>query len=303
MTTEIKPARTEDAAALSRIHAWSWKQAYRGIVPQGYLDELPPDHWTEAVTGWIKDHRFHVDLLWLDGQPVGGVIYGKSTDERWPEDGEIVSLYLLPEQMGKGHGRKLTDHALDVLAQEGYSRCFLWTFRDNARAIGFYNKLGFASTGAEIPVEFGETLIGVHYSRALQTDAIIYRDTKQFAPQALADLFLSVDWSSGHFPERLTVAMTGCSTVYSAWHGEKLVGLISVMADGGMNAYIHYLLVRPEYQDRGIGRRLVQMVTDTYKDYMRIVLIAYEKEVSFYQRCGFEAGEGKIPMSITTLWT
>ena len=35
---------------------------------------------------------------------------------------------------------------------------------------------------------------------------IIYKDTHDFSANALENLFLSVDWSSGHYPEKLVVA-------------------------------------------------------------------------------------------------
>ena len=38
---------------------------------------------------------------------------------------------------------------------------------------------------------------------------ITYRETHAFTPEALAELFLSVDWSSGHFPDRLAASMRG----------------------------------------------------------------------------------------------
>ncbi len=83
----------------------------------------------------------------------------------------------------------------------------------------------------------------------------------------------------------------------------KLVGLINVLDDGIMTAYVHYLLVNPEYQGKGIGKELVLLVKEKYKDYLRTVLIAYDKEAEFYRRLGFEAGTGKSPMFITSLWT
>jgi len=132
---------------------------------------------------------------------------------------------------------------------------------------------------------------------------IVYKDTKEFSPEELRELFLSVEWSSGHFPEKLAVAMQNSSTVFSAWDGEKLIGLINVLDDGVMTAYIHYLLVNPEYQGKGIGKELVRLVTEKYKDYLRIVLIAYDKEIEFYRHCGFEPGTEKSPMFITSLWT
>lgn len=132
---------------------------------------------------------------------------------------------------------------------------------------------------------------------------IQYKDTHDFSPADLESLFLSVEWSSGHFPERLAVAMRNFETVYSAWDGDKLVGLICAMDDGIMTAYIHYLLVRPEYQAQGIGKALTEKMTAHYKNYLRIVLVAYEKEVGFYESCGFKRGEGTAPMFITELWT
>ena len=132
---------------------------------------------------------------------------------------------------------------------------------------------------------------------------IIYKDTHDFSANALENLFLSVDWSSGHYPEKLVVAMKNYKTVYSAWDKDKLVGMICVMDDGVMNAYVHYLLVNPEYQDKKIGRTLVEMVKEHYKDYMRIALIAYDNEAHFYENCGFEKGSDASPMFVTSLWT
>ena len=132
---------------------------------------------------------------------------------------------------------------------------------------------------------------------------ITYKDTHDFTEESLKDLFLSVDWSSGHFPEKLTVAMKNYKTVYSAWDGDKLVGMICVMDDGIMNAYVHYLLVDPEYHGNSVGRTLVEMVKVHYRDYLRICVIAYDTAVHFYENCGFEISEGASPMCITSLWT
>ena len=70
-----------------------------------------------------------------------------------------------------------------------------------------------------------------------------------------------------------------------------------------MTAYVHYLLIHPTYQSNGIGKELIRRITEKYKDYLRIVLIVYDKEVDFYKHCGFEVGEEKTPMFITSLWT
>lgn len=150
-----------------------------------------------------------------------------------------------------------------------------------------------------------------HFTRTIHP----IEDTKQHMPITikdkeqtltagqLEDLFLSVEWSSGHYPDKLERAMQNYATVYSAWDGDRLVGLISAMDDGVMTAYIHYLLVRPDCQGRGIGRQLLEKVKEKYKDYLRIALMAYNKECAFYERCGFTKAENETPMFITSLWT
>ena len=134
-------------------------------------------------------------------------------------------------------------------------------------------------------------------------NSIQYKTIKEFSEKDLKDLFLSVDWSSGNYPDKLVIAMRNSPTVCTAWDGDKLVGLINVLDDGIMTAYIHYLLVMPEYQHIGVGKKLVEMVLESYKNYLRIVLIAYNNGIDFYKRCGFNVGEEKIPMFITSLYT
>ena len=133
--------------------------------------------------------------------------------------------------------------------------------------------------------------------------AIIYKDTHDFNEKELQDLFLSVEWSSGHYPDKLVVAMKNFKTVYTAWDNEKLIGLICAMDDGIMTAYIHYLLVNPAYQNLGIGKQLVEKMKSKYKDYLRIVIVAYNDEIGFYESCGFKKSDDASPMFITTLWT
>ena len=132
---------------------------------------------------------------------------------------------------------------------------------------------------------------------------ITYADKKDFTKEDLADLFLSVEWSSGHFPEKLVVAMKNFKTVFSAYDGDKLVGMICVMDDGVMNAYVHYLLVRPEYQGQGVGKKLVELVKEKYASYLRIVVVAYNAEIGFYEKCGFSKAKDASAMFITELWT
>lgn len=106
---------------------------------------------------------------------------------------------------------------------------------------------------------------------------IEYKETHDFTREQLEELFLSVEWSSGHYPDKLVIAMKNFKTVISAWDGDKLIGMICVMDDGIMNAYVHYLLVNPKYHGLKIGRTLVSMIKEHYKDYLRIASLPMMK--------------------------
>lgn len=134
-------------------------------------------------------------------------------------------------------------------------------------------------------------------------NGIDYKAIHDFSREELERLFLSVEWSSGHYPDKLVEAMKNYGTVYSAWDGDRLVGMICTMDDGVMTAYVHYLLVDPAYQKRGIGRRLVEMTKEKYRDYLRILLVAYEDGIRFYESFGFRKSDHGFPMYITELWT
>ena len=95
---------------------------------------------------------------------------------------------------------------------------------------------------------------------------ITYTDKKKFTKERTRQLFRSVGWVSGKYPERLHKALMGSSTVFSAWDGDRLVGLVRVLDDTEMVAYMHYVLVDPEYQGYGIAGHLVVMVKEKYCD-------------------------------------
>jgi len=132
---------------------------------------------------------------------------------------------------------------------------------------------------------------------------IKYYDKHDFTEKELESLFLSVDWSSGKFPDKLVIAMKNFKTVFSAYDNDKLIGMVCAMDDGIMNAYVHYLLVNPVYQNKGIGKELIKMVKEKYKDYLRIALIGYYKAEDFYKRMGFTKSDESYPFFITNLWT
>ncbi len=126
-----------------------------------------------------------------------------------------------------------------------------------------------------------------------------YTEEKIFKEKQVQDLFLSINWVSGNYPKRLYKALMHSSTVITAWDQERLVGLVRVLDDSEILAYIHYALVHPDYQGQGIAGKMIEMVKEKYKDYLYIEVMPEEsKNVSFYQRFGFKIMEDGVAMQI-----
>ena len=80
---------------------------------------------------------------------------------------------------------------------------------------------------------------------------------------------------------------------------ERLVGLVRVLDDTEMVAYMHYVLIDPEYQGRGIAGHLVGMVKQRYHDYLYIEVMPEEsKNATFYEKHGFHIMEDGVAMQI-----
>ncbi len=128
---------------------------------------------------------------------------------------------------------------------------------------------------------------------------ITYTEEKNFTAKQVQALFLSVGWVSGQYPTRLHKALMHSSTVITAWDGDTLVGLARVLDDSELVAYMHYVLVHPDYQHQGIARHMVEQVREKYKHYLYIEIMPEErKNAAFYQRFGFQVMEDGVAMQI-----
>lgn len=126
-----------------------------------------------------------------------------------------------------------------------------------------------------------------------------FTEEKFFTKEQIQELFLSVDWISGNYPDKLYRALMHSSTVLTVWDDEKLVGLIRVLDDTEMLAQIHYVLVRPDYQGKGIAGKMLKYIKEKYKDFFYLeVMPAEKKNVPFYEKYGFQIMEDGTAMQL-----
>ncbi|MBV7272412.1 GNAT family N-acetyltransferase [Clostridiaceae bacterium UIB06] len=164
MDVKIRKATLNDVNTISNIYALSWKHAYKGIVPQKYLDELKSDFWVSSFENRIKNNIITAQLICENELPVGCVAYGKARDDKFADWGEIVSIYLLPGYFGKGYGQKLLQAAIIDMKISGYKSCYLWVLKENINARNFYESNGFICNNDECTCEImKKQLVDVRY--------------------------------------------------------------------------------------------------------------------------------------------
>lgn len=126
-----------------------------------------------------------------------------------------------------------------------------------------------------------------------------YTEEKIFTQEQVQQLFLSINWVSGNYPKRLYKVLMNSSTVLTVWDGDFLVGLIRVLDDTEMLAQIHYVLVHPDYQGKGIASKMLEYIKEKYKDFMYLEVMPEDKNnVSFYKKNGFSLMENGVNMQI-----
>lgn len=112
----------------------------------------------------------------------------------------------------------------------------------------------------------------------------------QLDMQQLLDLFkVAAFWASDRRVEDLETAIAHSNPVVSAWQDDQLVGFARATSDGVYRATIWDVVVHPEYQSKGIGRKLVETVLSHphVNRVERVYLMTTFKE-KFYERVGFQ---------------
>ncbi len=168
MTVAVRPAVEDDLAAIAEIRVRSWQVAYRGIVPQGYLDSMRPEDDADRRRAWFvarrddgrRDDGRRDAVGIIAGHRAGWVAFGPYRDEDPPgrRPGEVYAIYVHPDHWGCGVGQAMMRYAVGELRAARLAPVLLWVLEDNARARRFYEREGFRPDGGRHLFE----VAGVH---------------------------------------------------------------------------------------------------------------------------------------------
>jgi ribosomal protein S18 acetylase RimI-like enzyme len=122
---EIRRTTNADAGAVADVFLASFQATYT----------FPLAHTDDEVRRWIREHVGGEWETWVAveaGRVVAMMVVGP---------GELDQLYVAPDRLGSGIGRRLLDTAKER-SPEGLT---LYTFQVNDRARRFYERNGFVA--------------------------------------------------------------------------------------------------------------------------------------------------------------
>jgi ribosomal protein S18 acetylase RimI-like enzyme len=147
-TLRIRRAALEDARAMAEVHVGSWRHAYRGLLPDAYLERLSVEDREAMWRSAVDQAEAGAFVAEEGGRIVGFSSFGPSRDDDAGErTGEIPAIYVEPSTIGRGIGRELLQAATAALRDEGFERATLWVLEANERARRFYEKAGWSWDG------------------------------------------------------------------------------------------------------------------------------------------------------------
>jgi ribosomal protein S18 acetylase RimI-like enzyme len=167
----IRSARPDDADAIAAIHVASWQHAYRGILPDDYLDTLVP---AQRLPMWNRvlspgGTRGSVSVAEIDGQVTGFAFIGPS-DEGDPDDVLMLyAIYLDPGVMGRGIGTALMIDAERQMVARDAILGVLRVITANERTLAFYERCGWTPDPSSLRMEdaWGQQVETIRYRKRL----------------------------------------------------------------------------------------------------------------------------------------
>ncbi len=116
---------------------------------------------------------------------------------------------------------------------------------------------------------------------------------KEIDLNSLLDLYNSVGWSNytnDASKGKLEEAIRNSTFVVSAWVKNNLVGIARCISDDVSICYLQDILINPNFQKQGIGRKLLTICLERFKDVKTKILLTddEEKQRLFYESFGYK---------------
>jgi len=144
----LRRAEPNDNDEVATVHVRSWQAAYRGLLPDDYLDALKVSDRAGRYTFGDVSSVAPVTTVAVDGQGICGfATTGPCRDVDASDAGEVLAIHVDPDWWDHGVGRMLIRDARDRMAAQRFPDAVLWVLAGNERAKRFYRLDGWIPDG------------------------------------------------------------------------------------------------------------------------------------------------------------
>ena len=131
--------------------------------------------------------------------------------------------------------------------------------------------------------------------------------THALSAEEYCELREAVGWQS-IVKEQAQSGLEHSDFIVSCRDGEKIIGCARIFWDKGYIAYLADVMVKPEYQGQGIGKKLVEAcIADIHAQLregwrIKIVIVSAKGKEGFYEKFGFRLHPNETDGAGMQMW-
>ncbi len=140
----IRKAAASDSGAIARVHIYTWRDTYAGVIPKHVLLNMSHRQHASMWSGAIGGHRNKQVVMVAEDSLAGIVGFGSCGRARHtilPYEGEVYTLYVHPDHQEQGIGKELLGQLFGALLGRGLRSAVIWVLADNPARF-FYQAMG-----------------------------------------------------------------------------------------------------------------------------------------------------------------
>ena len=138
----VRHATTDDAPRIAAIHVEAWRAAYRGLMPDEWLQRQAVETREAFWSKHLRSGSSHTLVAEDHGQVVGWIDFGDCRDVDTHADAEVYAMYLEPTRLRCGIGSALWRRMREDVSAGGRRCIKVWVLADNVPARRFYEAMG-----------------------------------------------------------------------------------------------------------------------------------------------------------------
>ena len=292
----IRRLREQDAQAVSDLIITTIRISNVGDYPADLMEELVKTQTPEHILQRAFWTHFYVaeDEDAIIGCGAIGPYWGKE------DESSLFSIFVHPDYQGKGIGRAI----VETLEKDEYAlRARRIEIPASITGLPFYQRMGyvFKNGNSELDEEQLYRLEKYRFEGKNRGTSDMSGLTMKYNELTAEEFILLWEtvWGQGPSLEQTQLAMEHTLFRVSVFDGNQIVAMARVIGDMGLDYYIKDVIVRPEYQGKGIGRMLINEILQFIDDHgiagteIFVELCAMPDKIPFYEKFGFSANEAQ----------